>query len=185
MSETQIKTATEIEVLLSASEIADRVKSLAETLNSHYRPILAHGERLVLVGVLKGALVFLADLIRALDFPVQLEFVRLASYGDSQESGELQVPDLALPNITARHVLVVEDIVDTGKTASFLLAYLEGQFQPSSLKMAALLDKPSRRLKDVKADFVAFTIEDLFVVGYGLDFAERYRELPFLGVLIC
>jgi hypoxanthine phosphoribosyltransferase len=115
---------------------------------------------------------------------LQIEFVRLASYGSATESsGTIQTPYLDLPNILHRDILVVEDIVDSGRTAKFFMDYLKDQFQPSSLKLAAFLDKPSRRIVQVKPDYVGFTMEDLFVVGYGLDYGEKYRELPYLGEL--
>jgi hypoxanthine phosphoribosyltransferase len=140
----------------------------------------------VIIGVMKGAVCFLADLARRLHTlkDLQIEFVRLSSYGSATESsGTIQTPYLDLPNIINRHILIVEDIVDSGRTARFFIDYLEGQFKPASLKLATFLDKPSRRAADVKPDYVGFTINDLFVVGYGLDYAERYRELPFLGEL--
>jgi hypoxanthine phosphoribosyltransferase len=142
-------------------------------------------DSLVVIGVLKGAFIFTSDLIRELALPVQLEFVRIASYGDStQSSGIINIPDLSLPpNINKRHILIVEDIVDTGKTASFLKKYIEDQFAPASLKLVSLLTKPARRVVEIEPDFCGFEIEDKFVIGYGLDWAERFRELDYLGVV--
>jgi len=128
----------------------------------------------------------MADLVRQIktDDPLQIEFVRLSSYGSATESsGHVQTPYLSLPNISHRNVLVIEDIVDSGRTASFFMDYLKGQFEPKTLKIACFLDKPSRRVVDIEADYIGFTIEDLFVVGYGLEYDEKYRELPFLGEL--
>ena len=143
-------------------------------------------ERPVVIGVMKGAIIFMADLVPQIQSkdPLQIEFVRLASYGSATESsGVVQTPYLELPNIARRHILVVEDIIDSGRTAKFFMQYLRDQFNPSSLNLAVFLDKPSRRIVPFKPDYVGFTIEDLFVVGYGLDYAERYRELPYLGEL--
>lgn len=171
-----------IKELYSAQQIQGRLDELGIEIGRDYATV----ERLVLIGVMKGAVCFLADLARRLHTlkDVQIEFVRLSSYGSATESSRtIQTPYLELPNIINRHILVVEDIVDSGRTAQFFTNYLEGQFKPASLKLAAFLDKPSRRVVDIKPDYVGFTIEDLFVVGYGLDYAERYRELPFLGEL--
>ena len=172
--------APSIKEIYSAKVIADRVAELGREISKDYAQL----ERPVIIGVMKGAFCFLADLVRNIktDDPLQIEFVRLSSYGSATESsGTVQTPYLELPNISNRHVLVVEDIVDSGRTAKFFLEYLKDQFQPASLKMAVFLDKPSRRVVPVEADYVGFRIEDLFVVGYGLDYAENYRELPFLG----
>ena len=171
-----------IKQLYSAEQIQTRVKELGGEISEDYRKL----PRPVVIGVMKGAFCFLADLVRNIetDDTLQVEFVRLASYGSASESsGQIQTPYLELPNIFNRHILVVEDIVDSGRTARFFLDYLEGQFKPASLKIAAFLDKPSRRVVPVRADYVGFTINDLFVVGYGLDYGERYRELPYLGEL--
>lgn len=173
-------------MFISQEKIQDRVEGLAKEINEHYVSVSDfQNESLVVVGVLKGALIFCADLVRNLDFPVQLEFVRLASYGDStQSSGVLNTPDLALPlSVGQKHVLIIEDIVDTGRTAVFLKQYIQDQFQPKSLKLVSLLSKPSRREVQVEPDFYGFEIEDKFVIGYGLDWAEKYRELPYLGVV--
>jgi hypoxanthine phosphoribosyltransferase len=144
-------------------------------------------ERPVVIGVMKGAIFFLSDLMRTIrtDDPLQLEFVRLASYGSATESsGTVQTPYLDLPNIAHRHILVVEDIIDSGRTSKFFLNYLREQFDPATLKMAVLLDKPARRVVEMEADYVGFKIEDFFVVGYGLDYAEQFRELPYLGEVV-
>ncbi len=175
-------TDARIKTLYSADQIQARIKEMGKEISRD----LCEMERPVVIGVLKGALLFLADLLRNIECkdPLQLEFVRLASYGSATESsGVVQSPYLDLPNIANRNVLVVEDIIDSGRTANFFMEYLRGQFNPASLKLAALLDKPSRRVVPMQADYVGFTIEDLFVVGYGLDYAEQFRELGFLGEL--
>lgn len=179
------QTITKPAVLISSGEIQDRIQKLAVEIESHYKAIADFtDEPLILIGVLKGAFIFSADLIRKFNIPVQLEFVRIASYGDNTESGELSTPDLALPkNIKNKHILIIEDIVDTGKTASFLKQYIKDQFSPRSIALASLLSKPSRREIDINPDFYGFEIEDKFVIGYGLDWAEKFRELDYLGVI--
>jgi len=171
-----------IREIYSAKQIQDRIKELGAEISKEYKTL----ERPVVIGVMKGAFCFLADLVRNIQCndPLQIEFVRLASYGSATESsGTVQTPYLDLPNIIGRNILVVEDIIDSGRTAKFFMDYLRDQFSPKTLKMAVFLDKPSRRIAKQNADFVGFTIDDLFVVGYGLDFAEQYRELPYLGEL--
>jgi hypoxanthine phosphoribosyltransferase len=174
--------APAIREIYSANQIKDRIAELGKIISQDYY----HLERPVVIGVMKGAFCFLADLVREIrtQDPLQMEFVRLASYGSATESsGVVQTPYLELPNITHRHVLVIEDIVDSGRTAKFFMDYLKDQFKPSTLKLAAFLDKPSRRAVPMNPDYTGFQIDDLFVVGYGLDFAENYRELPYLGEL--
>lgn len=172
-----------IREIYGAEVVKSRIAEMGRQISSDYKEL----ERPVIIGVMKGAVFFLADLMRELktDDPLQLEFVRLASYGAATESsGTVQTPYLDLPNIAHRHILVVEDIIDSGRTSKFFLDYLQGQFAPKTLKMAVLLDKPSRRAVKMEADYVGFTIEDFFVVGYGLDYAEQFRELPFLGEVV-
>ena len=171
-----------VRLIYSARQIEERINELARQISDDYE----HVSRPVVIGVMKGAFCFLADLVRKIRItdPLQIEFVRLASYGSALESkGVVEAPYLDLPNIVHRHILVVEDIIDSGSTAKFLKQYLSDQFSPASLNLAVLLDKPSRRAVPVEPDYSGFTINDLFVVGYGLDYNEQYRELPFLGEL--
>ncbi len=165
-------------VLISEEQIQARIKELGEQLTPDYA-----GHNPLLIGVLKGACLFLSDLLRAIDARLSVEFMAISSYGSStRTSGEVRImKDLAVP-IEGRHILVVEDIVDTGLTLSYLLANLQSR-GAASVKLAALLDKHERRQKEVKIDYLGFPIPDEFVVGYGLDFAERYRNLPFIAVL--
>ncbi|HEV3276710.1 MAG TPA: hypoxanthine phosphoribosyltransferase [Terriglobia bacterium] len=167
------------EVLISADRIAARVRELAAEISRDYQ-----GRNLRLVGVLKGAFVFLSDLLRAIDHPdVTLDFLGVATYGNaSQTSGEVRVTKDLDKSVEGLNVLVVEDILDTGVTFHYLLNALRNR-KPSSLRTVTLLDKPSRRIRPVQADYVGFSIPDAFVVGYGLDFAEKYRQLPYIGVL--
>ncbi len=173
----------QIRQIYSAEQISDRVKEMGKQISKDFCDL----DRPVVIGVLKGALLFLADLIRSVECndPLQLEFVRLASYGAATESsGVVQTPYLDLPNLYQRNIIVVEDIIDSGRTAQFFMEYLRAQFNPKTLKLAALLDKPSRRVVPMDPDYVGFKIDDLFVVGFGLDYAEQFRELPFLGEMV-
>ncbi len=174
---------THIKEVYSAERIAVRVAELGAEISRDYNKI----ECPVVIGVLKGSFCFLADLVRHISVPdsIQIEFVHLSSYGSATEtSGIIQAPYLSLPNIMNRHILVVEDIVDSGHTATFFLEYLKNQFKPASLKLVALLDRPCNRVAPVKPDYVGFTMGQGFTVGYGFDDIQRYRELPYLGELI-
>jgi hypoxanthine phosphoribosyltransferase len=161
--------------LYSRREIQKRVKDLAALISEDYRE-----EDLILIGVLKGAFVFLSDLVRNLSIPVKLDFVRLASYGSqSQSRGEVRLTkNLEIP-IKDKHILVVEDIVDSGLTLNFLLEFLKKK-NPKSVRICALIDKSERREKAVNLDYVGFSVPAGFIVGYGLDFDEQYRHLPAL-----
>ncbi len=165
-------------VLISEQELKARVAELGRLIAADY------GDRNPLVvSVLKGAVVFVADLIRAVQIPLGIDFIATSSYGNGDtSSGVVRILMDLGSSIRGRHILVVEDIVDTGRTLSYLMSMLETR-EPASLRLCVLLDKPERREAPVKADYVGFTIPDYFVVGYGLDFAEKYRNLPFIGVL--
>ena len=167
-----------LSLLLSCEAIAARVNELAIQISRDYA-----GKDLVLVGVLKGALVFLADLMRALEIPVQVEFVRLASYGKGTTSaGQVRVVLDVEASITGRHVLIVEDILDTGLTLGVLLERLRAH-EPASLKLCVLLSKRIRRAYEITPDYKGFDVPDGFVVGYGIDYGERYRHLPAIYTL--
>jgi hypoxanthine phosphoribosyltransferase len=167
-----------IVTLISEEEIRDRVKALGETIAEHYK-----GKNLVLVCVLKGSFVFTADLSRAIDLPMRIEFLGVRSYGEgTTTSGVVQITqDLSRP-IEGEDVLIVEDIVDTGLTIAHLLDLFRTR-RPNSIKVCALLHKPSRTRIEVPIDFLGFTIKDQFVVGYGLDWAEKYRNLRSISVV--
>ncbi len=165
------------EVLVDEHAIQAKVQELGRRISDDYR-----GSTLLLIGLLRGAIVFLSDLMRAIDVPVQLDFIGISSYGASTESGAVRLEMDLETDIAGRHVLIVEDIVDTGKTLAYLAETLRAR-QPASLRICALLDKPERRQVPITVDYVGFEIPDKFVVGYGLDFAEGYRNLPFVGVL--
>ena len=167
-----------LEPLLSAEQIQSRISAMGAEIARDYA-----GRDPLLIGVLKGAFVFLSDLVRAIDLRVGMEFMAISSYGAStRSSGEVRiVKDLDVP-IEGRDIIVVEDIVDTGLTLTYLLANLESR-GAKSVALAALLNKQERRLREVKIDYLGFDIPDAFVVGYGLDFAERYRNLPYIAVI--
>lgn len=164
---------TALEVLFSRQQIGRRVEEIGRQIDRDYA-----GEKIVLVGVLKGAAIFLADLARSISVDNTFDFVAVSSYGKgARTSGAVKlIKDLDNP-IEGRNVIIVEDILDTGLTLNFLRGMFE-QHQPKSLRIAALLDKPSRRVEKIDADYVGFTIPNQFVIGYGMDFAERYRNLP-------
>jgi hypoxanthine phosphoribosyltransferase len=166
------------EILIGPEELQARVRELGAEISADYT-----GRDLLLVGVLKGAVFFMADLMREISVSCEIDFMAISSYGASTDSsGVVRIlKDLDL-NIDGRHVLVVEDIIDSGLTLSYLLRNLESR-EPASLEICALLTKPDRREIDVPVRYIGFEIPNRFVIGYGLDFAERYRNLPYVGVL--
>jgi hypoxanthine phosphoribosyltransferase len=167
-----------LEPLIDASTIARRVAELGAEISRDYA-----GQSLVMVPVLKGSYVFAADLARAVELDVAIDFLGVRSYGDGQESsGVVEITTDLSHSIEGKHVILVEDIVDTGLTVSYLRENLVTR-QPASLKIASLLHKPARTRIAVAIDYLGFTIEDVFVVGYGLDHAQKYRNLPYLGVV--
>ena len=166
------------EVLITEDQIDKKVSELAEQISRDYQ-----GKEPVLVCVLNGAVIFLSDLMRRLTIPCSVDFVAWSSYGkDTSSSGVFRILKDLEENVESQHVLIVEDIIDTGLTLHYLLDNIRTR-RPASVKVAALLDKPSRRRVKVKADYLGFQVPDEFVVGYGLDYAQRYRNLPFIGVL--
>ena len=167
-----------LKVLIRRAAIQRRVREVAHQITKDFK-----GERVHLVGVLKGACIFLSDLVREISLETSIDFIAVSSYGKGkQSSGQVRVLKDLDSSIQGLNVVVVEDILDTGLTLSYLLRVLQ-QRKPKTLRVAALLDKPSRRIKDVKGDYIGFTIPDEFVVGYGLDYAERYRNLKDVCVL--
>ncbi len=163
----------QLKVLITREEISKAVTRLASEIRRDYQ-----GKRPLLIGVLKGSFVFMADLIRHLDLPLEVDFIKLSSYGAAKEtSGKVRVVQPLKTAIKGRDVLVIEDIVDTGITISFLLDYLRKK-KPASLKFCSLTDKPSRRQVPISIDYLGFTVPNKFIVGYGLDFNEEFRYLP-------
>jgi len=165
-------------ILFGRQQIEATVKKLAAEISKDYQ-----GKSPLLVGILKGSFMFMADLIRLLDFPLEVEFIRLSSYGRGKESsGKVKVVQGLQSQVKGKDILVIEDIVDTGLTIAFLLDYLRKK-KPASLKLCALTDKPSRRQTPVTIDYLGFTVPDKFLVGYGLDWDEKFRNLPDICVL--
>ena len=171
-------TPRQLKVLYTKEEIAERVARLAQQISTDYQ-----GKCPLLVGILKGSFVFMADLIRLLQIPVEIDFISLSSYGSAKvTSGKVKVVQGLRFPVKGRDVLVIEDIVDTGLTVGFFMDYLRKK-KPLSLKLCALFDKPSRRQTPISIDYIGFTVPDKFLVGYGLDHNERFRHLPDLCVL--
>jgi hypoxanthine phosphoribosyltransferase len=167
-----------LKVLIRRAAIQKRVREVAHQITKDYE-----GQRVHLIGVLKGACIFLSDLVREINLETSIDFIAVSSYGKNKESsGQVRLVKDLDSSIEGLNVIVVEDILDTGITLTYLLRVLE-QRKPKSLRIAALLDKPSRRIKDVKADYIGFKIPNDFVVGYGLDYAERYRNLKDVCIL--
>lgn len=166
------------EVLFSEEQLKARVKEIAQEIERDYR-----GKEIMLISVLRGSFIFMADLCRAIDLPCTLDFMSVSSYGKgTTSSGQVQITKDLSEDITGRHVIVVEDILDSGNTLSYLLKILQHR-HPASIRLCTLLDKPDRRVKPVEVHYSGFTIPDAFVVGYGLDYAEKYRNLPYIGIV--
>jgi hypoxanthine phosphoribosyltransferase len=164
-------------LLITERHLARRVRALSRQIERDFA-----GREMVVISLLSGTVMFLADLIRHLSLPLRLDFIGVSSYGAGTESGDLVFTKELRLDVRGRDVLLVDDILDTGKTLSRVLPKLRA-LKPRRIRVCVLLDKPSRRVQDIEADYVGFEIPDFFVVGYGLDFAERYRNLPFVGVL--
>ena len=165
-------------VLFSEEQLKNRVAELAAMIEKDYE-----GKEIMLISVLRGSFVFMADLCRAIDLPCTLDFMSVSSYGKgTRSSGQVQITKDLSEDISGRHVIVIEDILDSGNTLSYLLKMLENR-NPASIRLCTLLDKPERRVKPVEVHYSGFTIPDAFVVGYGLDYAEKYRNLPYIGIL--
>lgn len=167
-----------IKVLLPEEEVEERIRQIGKQITEDYSD-----EEVFLVCTLKGASFFACELAKRIDLPLTLDFIAVASYGNgTQSSGEVRMIKDLDESIEGKNVIVVEDIVDTGRTLSYLLEIMRKR-NPKSLKLCSLLDKPERRVVDVKVDYRGFEVPDLFIVGYGLDYAQKYRNLPYIGVL--
>lgn len=166
------------EILFTEEQLKNRVKEIARQITADYA-----GKEIMFIGILRGSFVFMADLCRGVELPCTLDFMSVSSYGSgTTSSGQIQIIKDLSEDITGRHVIVVEDILDSGNTLSYLLNILEHR-HPASVRLCALLDKPERRVKPVELHYSGFSIPDAFVVGYGLDYAEKYRNLPYIGIL--
>lgn len=167
-----------LNVLIEEKKLQDRIQQLAEQITKEYKD-----KEITLICILKGSTFFTVDLSKKIDNPLKIEFIQVSSYNDSTESSGKVVMKLDLKeSIEGKDIVVVEDIIDTGRTLSYLIEYLRGK-NPASIKLCTLLDKPERRIYDVKVDYVGFEIPDKFVVGYGLDFDEHYRNLPYIAYI--
>ena len=163
--------------LFSEDEIQARIKELGAQINNDYKD-----EEVTVICVLKGSVMFTVDLVKHLTMPIKMEFIRLSSYGSNMtSSGKVNAVDISLPDLNGKNVLIVEDIVDTGLTAKFLLDFIALNFKTKSTKFCSLLDKKSKRQVDVKPDYYGFDVGDVFLVGYGLDFDGYCRNLPYIG----
>lgn len=166
------------EVLLSTEQLTARIQELGREISSDYA-----GKEILMIGVLRGAVIFMSDLARAIDVPVAIDFMAVSSYGASTtSSGVVRFLKDLDEDVEGKHLLIVEDIIDSGLTLNYLIDNLKSR-NPASVKICTLLNKPERRKVEVKVDYNGFTIADKFVVGYGLDFDEKYRNLPFIGIL--
>ena len=167
----------ELKVLFSEEQLQTRIKELAAEMNKFY-----NGEEVIAICVLKGAVMFAVDLVKHLDMPLQLEFIRLSSYGSSTTtSGKVNAVDIQLPDLNGKNVLIIEDIVDTGLTAKFLIDFMNCNFRAKSIKFCSLLDKKITRKVEVEPDYYGFDVDDKFVVGYGLDYDGYFRNLKYIG----
>ena len=166
------------EVLFSEEVLTSKIKELAKKISNDYK-----GKELVVVGILKGSVVFAAELIKNIDVPCEIDFMAVSSYGNSAEtSGVVRILKDLDSSIEEKHILIVEDIVDTGTTLSYLLKYLKAR-KAASIEIVTLLNKPARRKVELPVKYIGFEVPDAFIVGYGIDYAEKYRNLPFIGIL--
>ena len=167
----------DVKVLINSAEIQKKVEEIADILNKEYC-----NEEVYLICVLKGSIMFTVDLMKHLNIYTKLECIRLASYGSNRvSSGKVSAVDISLPDLSDKNVVIVEDIVDTGRTAQFLLNFIHANYKTKSTKFVTLLDKKSRREVDIDPDVIGFSIDDKFVLGYGLDYEGGYRNLPYIG----
>lgn len=170
---------TDLKILFTEEEIQASIKQLAEKINLQYKD-----KEIYIICVLKGAIMFMTDLVKHLKMPLNMEFIRLSSYGSSfTSSGKVNMVDISLPDLNNKNVLIIEDIIDTGITAKFLMDFINCNFQVESLKFCSLLDKTAKRTVDIQPDYFALHVDDKFLVGYGLDYDGYYRNLPYIGYI--
>ncbi len=167
-----------LDILITKENIKKRVRELGEKISIDYK-----GKEIIAIGILKGGWVFMADLVREIEIPVICDFIGVSSYGDATVSSERVklISDIRIP-VNGKDVLLIDDIIDTGFSINFVKDYIESK-NPAGIKVCVLLDKPSRRKEDIHVDYTGFTIPDRFVVGYGLDYAEKYRNLPYIAAV--
>ncbi len=167
----------DIKVLIDAKQLEERIKELEKQIEEDYK-----GKEIVLIGLLKGSIMFMAELAKNITNDVQLDFMDVSSYAGTESTGIIKINKDIRDSVEGKDVIIVEDIIDTGRTLTYILEYLK-QKSPNSIKIATLLSKPSRRVVKLDADYTGFEIEDKFVIGYGLDYDEKYRNLPYIGYL--
>lgn len=168
-----------LKILYTEEQIQTKIKELTDEMNKFY-----NGEEVVAICVLKGAVIFATDLVRNLNMPLKMEFIRLSSYnGGTTTSGKVNAVDISLPDLNDKNVLIIEDIVDTGLTAKFLLDFIHCNFHTKSTKFCSLLDKKITRKTDVEPDYYCFEVDDKFLIGYGLDYDGYYRNLPYIAYM--
>lgn len=169
----------DLKILFDEKQIHDAIKNLGTQLNDFYKD-----EEISIICILKGSVMFMADLAKQLKMPVKIEFIRLSSYGSgTTSSGKVNAVDISLPDLNCKNVLIIEDIIDTGHTAKFLVDFINHNFKTKSLKFCSLLDKKIKREVAIDADYYCFEVDDKFIVGYGLDYNGYYRNLPYIGYL--
>ena len=169
----------DLKILYTEEQIQAKIKKLADEMNKFY-----NSEEVVAICVLKGAVIFATDLVRNLNMPLKMEFIRLSSYnGGTTTSGKVNAVDISLPDLNDKNVLIIEDIVDTGLTAKFLLDFIHCNFHTKSTKFCSLLDKKITRKTDVEPDYYCFEVDDKFLIGYGLDYDGYYRNLPYIAYM--
>lgn len=170
---------SDLEILFTEEEIQEAIKKLAKKLNQEYKD-----EEICIICVLKGAIMFMTDLVKHLKMPLNMEFIRLSSYGSNfTSSGKVNMVDISLPDLNQKNVLIIEDIIDTGITAKFLIDFIKNNFQTKSVKFCSLLDKAEKRTVDIQPDYYALNVDNKFLVGYGLDYDGFYRNIPYIGYL--
>lgn len=167
----------DLKILFTEDELQNKIKEMAQKINFHYLD-----EEVYVICVLKGSVMFTVDLVKSLNMPVRMEFIRLSSYGSSvTSSGKVNAVDISLPDLNGKNVLIVEDIVDTGLTAKFLLDFIDNNFRTRTTKFCSLLDKKCSRKTEIEPDYVGFEIDNKFVIGYGLDYDGLFRNLSYIG----
>ncbi len=168
---------SDLKIMFSEEQIQERIKELAAEINEHFK-----GEEVYAVCVLKGAVMFATDLVKHLTMPLKMEFIRLSSYGSATvSSGKVNAVDITLPDLNGKNVLIIEDIVDKGLTAKFLMDFMNCNFKTKSTKFCSLLDKKCTRIVDIEPDYYGFDVDDEFLIGYGLDFDGYFRNLTYIG----
>lgn len=167
----------DIKVLIDKKQLDERIKELGKQIEKDYK-----GKELVLIGLLKGSIMFMAELTKNITNDIQLDFMDVSSYVGNESTGKIKINKDIRDSIEGKDVIIVEDIIDTGRTLKYIIEYLK-QKCPNNIKIATMLSKPSRRTVKIEADYIGFEIEDKFVVGYGLDYNEKYRNLPYIGYI--